>query len=261
MPQPLNTEPQPLLPTPWRHSTDGPWSVTVPAAPSEDHRTAFFDTAVPALAAHGKPATTWPVVIAGHITAAGRPPGGPTGRVKAFLDALHDDRKSGPRYHALRVPAPLPDDTPRYVGGLALEVRPGPPQTRYLIGHHLHVAGQLLANVPVHCPAPNDIAGTPGEKAHIAAARQAFAEALQAAFARHDLPDIAKIRSVVVRHHPQRDEDNTWHTWITAICGSASNTGAQHWAHGAPLAGWRPTAIASIADTTINSPVRYELWG
>lgn len=47
---------------------------------------------------------------------------------------------------------------------------------------------------------------------------------------------------------------------MRAICGVLGGAGLPHWADGAPLAGWRPTAVASIADTTINSPVRYELW-
>jgi hypothetical protein len=49
---------------------------------------------------------------------------------------------------------------------------------------------------------------------------------------------------VVIRHWPQRDADNTWRTWIIAICGAAHG-GHDHWATGAPLVGWRPTAIAS----------------
>lgn len=244
----------------WRFWIDDPWTAAVPAAPSEDHRTAFFEAAVPALAASGRPTATGPLIVVGHISAAGRLPGGPAGRAKAFLDSLHDDRKSGPKYGGFRVPAPLPDDTPQHVRGLALEVRPGPPQTRYLIGDHLRATGQLLVTVPVHCAAPNDIAGTPGERARIAAARRAFGAAARAAFAQHSLPDMAEISAVVVRHHAQRDEDNTWHTWMAAICGVSPRTSVPHWADRAPLAGWRPTAIASIADTTINSPVRYELW-
>jgi hypothetical protein len=125
----------------------------------------------------------------------------------------------------------------------------------------LCVAGQLLAEVPVRCAAPNDIAGISGERLRTAAARLAFGQAVRIAFTRHTLPRVPEVGAVAVRHHPQRDEDNTWHTWITAICGASSSPGARHWADGAPLAGWRPTAITSIADTTINSPVRYELWG
>lgn len=125
----------------WRFWIDEPWTATVPAAPSEDHRTAFFEAAVPVLAASGKPAATGPLIVVGHISAAGHLPGGPASRAKAFLDALHDDRKSGPQYGDLRLPAPLPDDTTRHVTGLAVEIRPGTPQTRYLIGRQLRVAG------------------------------------------------------------------------------------------------------------------------
>lgn len=156
--------------------------------------------------------------------------------------------------------SPLPDDNPGHVGGLAVEVRPGNPETRYLIGARLRVAGQLLVEVPVECEAPNDIAGTAAEQTRITAGRLAFGAAVRAAFTQHSPPSAAEFSAVVVRHHPQRDEDNTWQTWITAICGTASSRANTHWADQAPLAGWRPTAITSIADTTIDTPVRYELW-
>jgi hypothetical protein len=168
-------------------------TVVVSAAPGEDHRTAFFEAAVPALAARGMPAAAGPLIVAGHITAGGRRPGGPAGRGKAFLDALHEDRKCGPKYRDLGAPAPLPDDTPRHVGGLALEVRPGAPETRYLIGTRLRVAGQLLAEVPVRCAAPNDIAGTSGERARIAAARLAFGQAVRTAFTQHSLARVSEV--------------------------------------------------------------------
>jgi hypothetical protein len=47
------------------------------------------------------------------------------GRAKALLDALHDDRKSGPFHADLGADAPLADDTPEHVCGLAVEVRGG----------------------------------------------------------------------------------------------------------------------------------------
>ena len=80
--------------------------------------------------------------------------------------------------------APLADDNPQHVSGLAIEVRPGSPSTRYLIGARLHVAGQMLAEVPVECQAPNDIVGAPSERARIAGGRVAFGEAARAAFTR-----------------------------------------------------------------------------
>ncbi len=162
----------------------------------------------PCAGCSGRATATGPLIVVGHISAPGRL-GGPASRAKAFLDALHDDRRSGPKYDGFRLLAPLPDDTPQHVRGLALEVRPGAPQTRYLIGDHLRVAGQLPVTVPVHRAAPNDIAGMLGERARIATARQAFGDAARSAFAQHSLPDMAEISAVVVRHHAQRDEDNT----------------------------------------------------
>jgi hypothetical protein len=251
-------------PAPWHFWIDDPWAAVVAAVPSEDHRTAYFQAAVPVLAAHGKPLGTEPLIIAGHISAMakGRLSGGSAGRVKVFLDALHDDRRSGLKYRDIGAVAPLADDDPRHVGGLAIEVRAGSPQaqTRYLIGAKLRVSGQLLAEVPVQCEAPNDIGGSASERARITADRLAFGNAVRAAFTQCSAPRIADLAAVVVRHHPRRDEDNTWQTWITAVCGTAGSRGVVHWAEGAPLAGWRPTAIASIADTTIETPVRYELW-
>ncbi len=65
--------------------------------------------------------------------------------------------------------------------------------------------------------------------------------------------------ALVVRHQPQRDEDNTWATWIAAICGVRTQ-GVSHWSRGAPLAGWSPIAVASIAEPRLHCPVVYELW-
>jgi hypothetical protein len=63
-----------------------------------------------------------------------------------------------------------------------------------------------------------------------------------------------------VRHLPQRDEDNTWATWIAAVCGVRRQS-AGHWAEGAPLGGWVHSAIASVADPKLASAVMYEIWG
>lgn len=253
-----------MICVPWRFWIDDPWTARVTAVPSEDHRTEYFEAAVPSLAMRGRPAVTGPLTITGHITAVarGRLPSGPAGRAKAFLDALHDHRRSGPKYSAIGAMAPLADDSPRHVAGLAIEVRPGGSETWYLIGTRLRVVGQMLAEVAVQCEAPNDIAGTASEQARITAGRISFGEAVRAAFTQHSLPGAAQFRAVVIRHHPhQRDEDNTWQTWLAAICGTAGSRRDHTWSAGAPLAGWRPTAIASIADTTIDSPVVYQLWG
>jgi len=138
-------------------------------------------------------------------------------------------------------------------------VTAGQPRTQYLLGAEFQVSGQLVASVPVHAAAPNDIAGTPGEKGAISAARLEYGKAVREGFARRAAPLIERPRAVVIRHKPQRDADNTWHTWIIAICG-AGGTDRDHWAAGAPLARWRPAAIASVLDTGIDTPVLYELW-
>jgi hypothetical protein len=95
---------------------------------------------------------------------------------------------------------------------LAVEVSAGEPRTGYLIRTGLRVEGQMLASVPVGRAAPNDIAGTAGEGARIGAARRQYGAAVWQAFARHALLT-AHPGAVVIRHWPQRDADNTWHTW------------------------------------------------
>jgi len=199
--------------------------------------------------------------VIGHITAPGRNghQGGPVGRAKGLLDALHDNRLHGPFYRDLGMSPPLVDDDPAHVAVLAVEVSTGDPRTEYLIGTGLRIEGQMLASVRVGRAAPNDIAGAPGEAARIDAARRQYCAAVSEAFARREGLLTPRPGAVVIRHWPQRDADNTWRTWITAICG-ALRGGHDHWATGAPLVGWRPTAIASVADTSISAPVLYELW-
>lgn len=248
----------------WRFSTsDEPWRASVAAVSTEGTKRAYWQAAVPQLARVAALSPPSPCVVVCRVTAPGArdtPPGGPLGRAKGLLDALHDDRKSGPWYRDVAGRAPLLDDHPAHVCGLAVEVRPGDPRTEYVLGTELFVAGRLLAKVPVPVRAPNDIVGTPGEKAKIAAGRIAFAAAVQRAFATHPgLLDESPI-ALVVRHHPERDEDNTWATWIAAACGTRRSTTA-HWAHAAPLMGWAPRAVASIADPSLATPVVYEVWG
>ena len=78
----------------------------------------------------------------------------------------------------------------------------------------------MVASVPVGCAAPNDMAGTSGEAARIDAARRRYCVAVSEAFARQEGLLTARPGAVVVRHWPQCDADNTWCTWITAICGA-----------------------------------------
>ncbi|MGZ6565260.1 MAG: hypothetical protein ACXVH1_37995, partial [Solirubrobacteraceae bacterium] len=139
-----------------------------------------------------------------------------------------------------------------------VEVQAGHPTTEYGIGRDLSVTGELVARVEVGAAAPNDIAGTRSEVPRIAAARRAFAEAVRHAFSSQFVS--AELRALVIRHLPQRDEDNTWATWIAAVCG-IQNGGVDHWSAPAPLTGWRPTAVASLADERLTTPVVYEPWG
>jgi hypothetical protein len=249
----------------WRFSIAGSasWEDHVEAASTEDRKHAYWESAVPHLARHQGSRPPQPCVVVCHVTAPGRgsaPPAGPIGRAKGLLDALHDDRSSGPRYRDLGVTPPLADDTPAHVRGLAVEVRVGSPGTNYVLGEDLTVEGTLLASVPVEAQAPNDIAGTPGEKPKIAAARVAFARAVSAAFALEPELRQHSPAALVVRHLPQRDEDNTWATWVAAVCGVRARD-KEHWAAGAPLTGWAPRSIASLSDHSLASPVVYELWG
>ncbi len=241
-------------PAPWTVSIDG-------AVPSEDRKREYWAVAVPQLAAktlgHRLPD---PCVVVVRVTAPmnwTEPPGGPVGRAKSSLDALHDDRSTGPYYWALGATPPLLDDTPAHLAGLAVEVRPGERRTQYTIGKSLGPRGTQVLSVAVEREAPNDVVGTPSDKQRIAAARVRYAAEVREAFASKSLPDRPK--ALVIRHWPQRDEDNTWATWVAAACGVRRGPRG-HWAANAPLADWAPTSIASVADPSLDTPVVYEIW-
>lgn len=247
----------------WRFSISGEaWRRTIDAAPTEETKRAFWAEAVPRLAVTDRPLPPRPCVVVSRVNGLsrrGNPPAGPLGRAKGLLDALHDDRKTGPWYRDMGGRGPLIDDHPLHVRGLAVEVRAGEPRTDSLLGSNLQVAGELLASAPVSEQAPNDIAGTAGEKSKIAMGRAAFAAAVKRSLAPLKGLTDKTPAALVIRHRPQRDEDNTWATWIAAVCG-ARDQRETHWAYGAPLAGWAPTAIASVADRELESPVVIELW-
>lgn len=247
----------------WCFGCPGGWMAPeVTAVPSEDKARQFIDPAVRTLASHEIPRLPVPCVVVCHVTAPAfnGVPGGPVGRAKTALDALHDGRRStGPTYTSLGSQAPLTGDSPEYVCGLAVEVQPGSPRTAYQIGVRLQVNGALLTAVPVGALAPNDVPATPSEGERIKERRAEFGREVRAAFPRDGAGLARKATALLVRHHPQRDEDNTWQTWTTALCGSR-NTSPDHWAAGAPLQGWRPTAVASLADPSLGYPVVYEVW-
>lgn len=157
------------------------------AVPVESKEPLFVKAAVPQLAEATGEVPVAARVVVGHVTApaCNGPPGGPVGHAKGLLDALHDNRRHGPFYRDLGVSPPLVNDDPAHVQVLAIEVTAGHPLTQYTIGTKLHINGQLLAAVAVPFPAPNDIAGTPGEMVKIRAARLQYGKAVRDGFARH----------------------------------------------------------------------------
>jgi hypothetical protein len=251
--------------TEWRFSILGgaDWTQRVDAVATEGTKRLFWEVAVPQIATHAGPRPPTPCVVVCRVTVPrGRrqPLGGPLGRAKTLLDALHDDRKAGPYYSRLGAAAPLVNDDPARVCGLAVEVREGPPRTEYLIGRRLAIASQLLATVPVDAEAPNDVAGTKGEKRKIDAARITFGIAVRHAFAEHPGLAAVNLSALVVHHRSQRDEDNTWATWISAACGVRNPT-RDSWYAGAPLTDMRPMSVASITKPNATHPVVYALYG
>lgn len=182
-------------------------------------------------------------------------------RAKGLLDALHDRRRRGAKYAACGVLAPLPDDSPKHVGGLAVEMGPGPAcRIEYRIGPKLLIRGVRLASIPVTKAAPNDVWADPAEGERIKAGRVAFAKGLVGAWNESEpLASASRGAGIVVRHHPSRDEDNTWSTWIGALAGASWSHAL--WPSGPPLGGEAPTAFASVADASLSSPTIYEVWG
>ncbi len=240
------------------------WSITVPGAPTEDTKRRFWEGAVPLIAAAGLPAAPARCVVIARVTAATKgpiPPGGPRGRAKGLLDALHDDRGSGPKYSQMGVRPPLANDNPEDVGGLAVEVRAGTTAcVEYRVGTGLQVAGQHRLSLDVNAAGPNDIAGTRQEKVGIAERCVQLAEAVHCTWNRSAATICAReVKAIVVHHHPARDEDNTWNTWTYALCGAA-RTGPEHWAAKTPLAGANALAFASIADRALKTPTRYSIY-
>lgn len=254
------------MPT-WLFDTPSPWTVKVPAAPRFEAYRQYFEVAVPTIAAASKGSTRTPCVVVARVTARPAPgrsvPGGPKDRAKGLMDALHDDRKQGPKYADLRAIAPLPDDDPMHVHGVAVEVRAGETDSvEYRLGDRLVVAGALLTAIEVRVPAPNDIWADAKERARIEAARVAYLRDLVERCDRRSAGAcVPKARSLIIRHRPQRDEDNTWATWVSALSGASPWSRAAWGPAASPFAGWAPMAVASVADASLECEVRYEVYG
>ncbi|MGH2988156.1 MAG: hypothetical protein ACRDLO_15930 [Solirubrobacterales bacterium] len=155
----------------------------------------------------------------------------------------------------------LADDSPAFVGGLAVEVVGALEEgaTEFRLAPDLVVAGDLLARVDVEAIAPNDIAAAADEKWAIQTGRVRFAKALAAASTGLSASLAEGADALVIRHRPERDEDNTWATWCAALCG-VRQMKPGHWAERAPLRGWEPRAVASVADPGLPVPVSYEIY-
>lgn len=240
------------------HTGDG---IDIPAAPRFDKYEEFFTEAIPVIAVSDLRVEP-PVVVLAQVEdlpAPGRRlPAGPMDRAKALMDCLHDQRRKGPKYADLNVPPPLPDDDSRYVAGLAVEVRSATRKAVHLrLGQGLAVNGSLVYSRDVDVEAPNDVWADARGKQKISLARVEFAKAVATSFLQPP-PLVPEPTSLVIRHPPTRDEDNTWRTWVGALGGAAWSHEA--WGGKSPLKLWRPFSIASLVDHDLTCPVRYELW-
>jgi hypothetical protein len=248
----------------WFFDTTSPWTAIVPAAPKFETYRQYFEIAVPEIARARKGPARTPCVVVARVTA--RPaqgrstPGGPKDRAKGLMDALHDDRTNGPKYRDLGARAPLPDDHGESVHGLAVEVHAGMPDSvEYRLGRVLQIVGRLLMDpIDVCVPAPNDI----DESARLVTPRRAYVADLVARCDRRGAEGcVQHARALVVRHRPQRDEDNTWATWISALTGGSAWSKEAWGSSPSPFSGWWPRAIASVADSSLPCEVRYEVYG
>ncbi len=176
-------------------------------------------------------------------------PTGPLGRAKGLLDALHGDRSSGPRYRDFGYRRP--STTTRRHRFAAL-------RSRFATGHpDLITCSARNSRSKLRCsPWSQSSRSTQRHRRHSCRAREdrhgacAFARAVHAAFACESNLLQCSPAALVVRHLPQRDEDNAWSTWVAAVCG-VRFARPEHWAAGAPLEGWVPASIASLSDDSL----------
>ncbi len=245
---------------PWRFDAVNPWVRVVPMNKIPEKTADLCDVVVPKLAAGGQDRPALPCVVTARITLqpdGRRVPFGPKGRAKAVLDALHDQRKVGVKYEALGAVPPLPDDDPNFVRGYGLEVQSGSTTgIEYRIGSALVLQNsQLLSSLDVHASAPNDV----GPQALMLAALDRFAKVLGNEVWSPSVPVSCSPLALVIRHRPERDEDNTWMNWIAALVQPRYQR-HRTWPMLYPV-GWNPPSVATIADADLTVPTRYELYG
>lgn len=224
----------------WTFTTAPGWAGSVASAPTGDRAADWFDVAVPQLAATGQGQTPIPCVVVARVQTPRLV--GAKGLAKRLMDALHDQRGTGAKHGHV---APLGDDHPGAVRGLAVEVRAGSePRTEYTLGSELLVDASQLCRVEVDVDCPNDVGASSAENQRLRVARSAFAEATRLAWGDLALePDSAT--AILIRHARGRDEDNTWEGWLRAI---------------KPLIGQEPRAIASLADPNLSCGVVFEIF-
>jgi hypothetical protein len=178
---------------------------------------------------------------------------------KALLDALHDCKHNPPHYRTGGGIAPIADDDPRHVSALAVQVVAGMKESvQFVLADGVRINGDLIASIDVDAQAPNDVAASSAEESARKGLRRAFAEAVLGRWPKESPNDLTDASCLMVRHGPQRDEDNTWATWIGVLTRGGS------WAipiSASPMSRtWQPRAVASVADPALDGRVVFEFY-
>jgi hypothetical protein len=178
---------------------------------------------------------------------------------KRLLDTLHDQKHGPPHYRDRGLVSVLADDDQRFVTGLAIEMQTGQTDgVDFILAEGLEVDAPSIGTADVLAEAPNDISSGGSEELIRQRLRTAYVSGVRKAWPR-SLVDLTKrCTHVVVRHSAQRDEDNTWATWIGALRSGVWSRAA--WSPDAPplAATWRADGIATLYDAAIGRGVRYE---
>jgi hypothetical protein len=182
---------------------------------------------------------------------------------KRLLDTLHDCKHLSPHYRDRGLVPVLVDDDQRFVTGLAVELRVGEVErVDFILAAGLNARADPLGSADAMVAAPNDISSGGAEEIRRQTARGKYVASLRDSWPQSRLPaQVAKCTHLVVRHGPQRDEDNTWATWIGALRRSVAWSRLAWLPAVPPLATeWRATGIASICDRTLSGGVRYDFY-